>query len=167
MDAQETSSSLSTDLTSYLGAIDRFEKIIDAWQPEARAAVGFYREAIDALHREALRRLIGAINTDPAARQALRQSVDDAIVYAVLRYHGLLKPSIGERVEVALASVRPMLAEHGGDVELVRLDPPVAQLRFKGACDGCPASALTFHDAVMRAIQSACPEITEVTQSKR
>ncbi len=166
MGAQDTPSE-PTDLTAYLGEIDRFEKIIDAWQPEARAAVSFYRDAIDALHREALRRLIGAINADPAARHALRQSVDDDIVYAVLRYHGLLKPSITERLETALASVRPMLAEYCGDVELVRLDPPVAELRFTGTCDGCPASALTFHDAVQRAIQSACPEITEVIQAKR
>ena len=155
------------DLPDYLAEIDRFEKVVDAWDPEARATVGFYRAAIDALNREAFRRLIATLNANPDARPVLRQSVDDAVIYAVLRHHGLLKPSITERVESALASVRPMLAEHGGDVEIVRLDPPSIELRFSGACDGCPASALTFRDAVARAIQAGCPEITAVVQAAR
>ncbi len=59
-----------------------------------------------------------------------------------------------------------MLAAHGGDVELVRVDPPAIEVRFTGACDGCPASALTFHEGVKKAIAEACPEITEIRQVK-
>jgi Fe-S cluster biogenesis protein NfuA len=167
MDKPDLPSASRHDLPDYLAEIDRFEKIVDAWEPEARATVGFYREAIDALNREAFRRLISTLNANLDARPVLRHAVDDAVIYAVLRHHGLLKPSITERVEAALAGVRPMLAEHGGDVEIVRLDPPLVELRFSGACDGCPASALTFRDAVTRAIRSGCPEITDVIQAVR
>ena len=59
-----------------------------------------------------------------------------------------------------------MLASHGGDVELVKVTPPAVELRFIGACDGCPASALTFHAGVKKAVQDACPEITEIRQVK-
>jgi nitrite reductase/ring-hydroxylating ferredoxin subunit/Fe-S cluster biogenesis protein NfuA len=73
---------------------------------------------------------------------------------------------LSERVERALAGIRPMLASHGGDVELVKVAPPAIEVRFVGACDGCPASALTFHAGVKKAVEEACPEITEVLQVK-
>ena len=40
------------------------------------------------------------------------------------------------------------------------------EVRFVGACDGCPASALTFHAGVKKAVEDACPEITDVLQVK-
>ena len=38
--------------------------------------------------------------------------------------------SLTERVERALEGVRPMLASHGGDVELVKVEPPAIDVRF-------------------------------------
>ena len=101
---------------------------------------------------------------DGGGGAALREAATDEVVYAVLRHHGILKPSIAERVEAALESVRPVLAGHGGDVELVRVDPPAASIRFIGACESCPASALTIDAAVKTAVRAACPEITEIVQ---
>ncbi|TIU04817.1 MAG: hypothetical protein E5W44_27135, partial [Mesorhizobium sp.] len=85
---------------------------------------------------------------------------------AVLRHHNILKPSLRERVQAALDGVRPMLASHGGDVELVSVRPPSIEVRFTGACDGCPASALSFHAGVKKAVEEACPEITDILQVK-
>jgi nitrite reductase/ring-hydroxylating ferredoxin subunit len=59
-----------------------------------------------------------------------------------------------------------MLASHGGDVELVKVAPPQIEVRFVGACDGCPASQLTFHAGVKKAVEESCPEITDVLQVK-
>jgi Fe-S cluster biogenesis protein NfuA len=154
-------------LDDFRAAIDRFDEIIGGWEPETRATVRFHGDARDALQREALRRLISALNTEPAARAALRASLGDEVIYAVLRYHGLVKPSLDERIGTALAGIRPMLAEHNGDVELVRLEPPTVELRLTGACDHCPASMLTFHEAIARAVRDACPEITDVVHAKR
>jgi nitrite reductase/ring-hydroxylating ferredoxin subunit/Fe-S cluster biogenesis protein NfuA len=97
---------------------------------------------------------------------ALREAAGDEVVYAVLRRHGILKPSLFERVDQALGTVRPMLASHGGDAELVAVDGQRAEVRFLGACDGCPASALTFYAGVKKAIQEHVPEITEIRQAK-
>jgi nitrite reductase/ring-hydroxylating ferredoxin subunit/Fe-S cluster biogenesis protein NfuA len=121
---------------------------------------------VEAINGEALRRLVRALKSDPAALAAMKGAVADEVVYAVLRRHDIVKASLSERVEAALEGVRPMLASHGGDVELVRLAPPTVDVRFIGACDNCPASALTFHAGVQKAVQEACPEITEIRQIK-
>jgi nitrite reductase/ring-hydroxylating ferredoxin subunit/Fe-S cluster biogenesis protein NfuA len=111
--------------------------------------------------------MIAVLRADPLALGAMKDAVRDEIVYAVLRRHGLVKPSLQERVEAALDGVRPMLATHGGDVQLVRVVPPAAiEVRFTGACESCPASVTTFTLGVQKALADACPEITEVRQVK-
>jgi Fe-S cluster biogenesis protein NfuA/nitrite reductase/ring-hydroxylating ferredoxin subunit len=93
----------------------------------------------------------------------LRDAAADEVVYAVLRHHELLRPSLQERVEAALESVRPQLAAHGGDVELVAIEPPGAvSVRLLGSCDGCSAAGLTMKAGVEKAIQERCPEIVQV-----
>lgn len=154
------------DLARLLEQIERLEVIFADWDDTARHAAEAYRTAIEALHGEAIRRLVGALKSDPAAAAAMREAAGDEVVYAVLRRHNVIKPSIAERVEAALGSVRPMLASHGGDVELVKVAPPAIEVRFTGSCDGCAASALTFHAGVKKAVEDACPEITSIVQVK-
>lgn len=149
-----------------LGELERLETILHGWDDTRRETVEAYRRAIDALHAEALRRLIGVLRNDPTALAAMKQAASDEVVYAVLRHHGLVKPSLNERVEHALEQIRPMLASHGGNVDLVTVAPPTIEVCFTGACDGCAASALTFHAGVKKAVQDACPEITDVVQVK-
>jgi Fe-S cluster biogenesis protein NfuA/nitrite reductase/ring-hydroxylating ferredoxin subunit len=155
-----------TDLAEYLNDVEGLEAIFATWDETQRGAVEAYRRAIEALHGEALTRLVRALKSDPAALAAMKGAVSDEIVYAVLRKHQIIKASLAERVEVALAGIRPMLASHGGDVELLKVAPPKIEVRFVGACDGCPASALTFHEGVKKAVEEACPEITEIVQVK-
>ena len=154
------------DLAGLLGDIARLETIFETWDETPRAAVNAYRLALEAINGEALRRLVRTLKTDPAALSAMKSAVGDDVVYAVLRRHDIVKASLSERVEAALEGVRPMLASHGGDVELVKVAPPSIEVRFVGACDGCPASALTFHAGVKKAVETACPEITEILQVK-
>ncbi len=166
MSAPETALQNDRGLIDLLDDLARLETIFAGWEETPRRAVTAYGEAIEALHGEALRRLVAALKSDPAALAALKRAAGDEVVYAVLRRHNIVKPTIAERVETALQSVRPMLASHGGDVELVAIAPPAIELRFTGACDGCPASALTFHAGVKKAVQDACPEITEIREVK-
>ncbi len=154
------------DLAGLVGDIERLESIVASWDETPRSVVGAYKLAIESLNAEAFRRLIRALKTDPAALAAMQAAAKDEVVYALLRRYELLKPSLNERVEQALDSVRPMLKSHGGDVELVGVRPPSIEVRFKGACDSCPASTLTFHAGVKKAVQDVCPEITEIIQVK-
>jgi Fe-S cluster biogenesis protein NfuA len=76
--------------------------------------------------------------------------------------HGLHPDDVSARVETALARVRPVLETHGGDVELLDIDPAAGavRLRLLGSCDGCPSSSVTLQQAVETAIVEAAPEIT-------
>lgn len=166
MSAVDTISSDRNDIAHLAGDIERLEMIFSGWEETPRGAAMAYGRAIEALNGEALRRLVSALKRDPFALAAMKSAVSDEVVYAVLRRHSIIKPSISERVEAALEAIRPMLASHGGDVELVSVSPPAIEVRFTGSCDGCPASALTFHAGVKKAVEEACPEITEILQVK-
>ncbi len=97
-------------------------------------------------------------------RAMLERLAADDVVGSLLLVHGLHPESLEQRLADALASVRPLLAHHGGDVELLAIDPEVGavHLRLLGSCDGCPSSALTLRNAVERAIVDAAPEIVRI-----
>jgi Fe-S cluster biogenesis protein NfuA len=90
--------------------------------------------------------------------------VEDELVASLLLVHGLHPESLENRVEAALEAVRPFLAQHGGDVELLGLDEErgAVKLRLLGSCDGCPSSASTLQGAVEVAIVEAAPEIVRI-----
>ncbi len=67
-----------------------------------------------------------------------------------------------ERVEAALAEVRPVLQADGGDVHLVRIEGDTAFVAFAGACGTCPSATATLQEVVGRAVQAQCPEIRAV-----
>ncbi|MBI2550917.1 NifU family protein [Candidatus Uhrbacteria bacterium] len=69
-----------------------------------------------------------------------------------------------EQVEAVLEGIRPVLARHRGDVELVsaNLKTGRVELRLKGACDGCPFSQLTLKMGIEAALRDALPEVTDI-----
>lgn len=67
-----------------------------------------------------------------------------------------------EKVEGALAKVRPMLQRDGGNVELVDVQGTVVKVRLTGACHGCPMSQMTLKAGIEKVIKQEVPEITEV-----
>lgn len=154
-------------MASFIGELERLEGIFAGWDEDRRGAVGAYRAALEGMQREALRRLIRSLRGNPSALAALKEAATDEVVYAALRHHGLLKPSVNERVEAALAAVRPALASHGGDVRLVAVAPPRVEVELIGVCGDCAASTVTLRAGVERAIRDACPEIAEVVETGR
>ncbi|MCX5781343.1 MAG: NifU family protein [Elusimicrobia bacterium] len=68
-----------------------------------------------------------------------------------------------DKVEKAIAKIRPHLQMDGGDIELVDVSADgVVKVRLKGACSGCPMSALTMQNGVARVLKEEVPEIKEV-----
>jgi len=90
--------------------------------------------------------------------------VDDELLASLLVVQGLHPDSLYQRVETALTSVRPLLAQHGGDVELLGIDAALGavKLRLLGSCEGCPSSASTLRGAVEVAIAEAAPEVVRI-----
>jgi Fe-S cluster biogenesis protein NfuA len=94
----------------------------------------------------------------------LDELIRDELVASLLLVQGLHPETIDNRVEAALVKVRPFLAQHGGDVELLGIDEErgAVKLRLLGSCDGCPSSASTLRGAVEVAILEAAPEIVRI-----
>ena len=153
-----------TELEELVQEINRFEAIVTQWDESQRCVVAGLKRAIETLHKAALTRLIQ--NLKQESMSALRHAVDDEIVYAVLLYHELVKapqPSLQERIETALAEIRPHLKSHNGDVELVGIKPPdKVEVRLIGNCSHCPTSTLTLSHTVEQSIKNHCPEISQV-----
>lgn len=68
-----------------------------------------------------------------------------------------------EKVEAALARVRPMLQADGGDVELVEVtDNGIVKVRLTGRCKGCPMSQMTLKSGVERVVLKEVPQVKAV-----
>ena len=131
----------------------RLESIDD---PEARGAAEDLIGAMLELYGEGLERIFVALEAAPDVRDAL---AGDGVVASLLLIHGLYPVPLAERVEQALASVRPYMDSHGGGVELIRIVDGVAHLRLQGSCDGCPASASTMELAIREALDEQAPDL--------
>ncbi len=167
LDASTKAQSSEKTLEKLLQDIEVLQTVVASFEVRERNTVEALRRAIDALHKEAFSQLIRTLKASPEAMTALKLATNDEVVYSVLRHHNLIKPSLNERIEQALDSVRPMLQGHGGNVELVEVVlPSKAIVRLIGACSGCPASELTLSEGVEKAIKEYCPEITEIEKAK-
>ena len=68
-----------------------------------------------------------------------------------------------ERVQSVINLIRPAVQADGGDIELVDvLDGGVVQIRFHGACHGCPSSTMTLQMGIERNLREKVPEVTQV-----
>jgi len=67
-----------------------------------------------------------------------------------------------EKVEAALALIRPALQADGGDVELVEVEEGVVKLKLTGACAGCPVASMTLKQGIERVLKEQVPEVKEV-----
>lgn len=72
-------------------------------------------------------------------------------------------PSIHEKVQNVINLIRPAVQADGGDIELVNVTGEgVVQIRFHGACHGCPSSTMTLQMGIERNLKEKVPEITSV-----
>ena len=68
-----------------------------------------------------------------------------------------------ENVEKVLdEKVRPDLALHGGDIQVLELSDNVLKVRMLGHCSGCPSAELTMESLVDTALKEAFPQLKQV-----
>lgn len=168
VDEQAAHSESAAELARRADELARLETLAQGWEPGQQAVLSAIKTGIEELNAEAFRRLIRALKSDEAAVAALRRAVSDPLVYQVLLFHGVVKEPLESRVLRALSDVRPMLAQHGGDVELVAVKfPDTVEVRLVGSCQSCPSSGETLSEGVEKSIKALCPEITTVTRVSR
>jgi Fe-S cluster biogenesis protein NfuA len=145
---------------------DRIEALLDELhehaEPRSRQLADELLGLVTELYGAALSRIVELARQEHPA--LLEELVGDELLKSLLLVHGLHPESLGARLERALERARPLLASHGGGVELLEVDPcaGAVRLRLLGSCDGCPASAVTLRSAVERAIAEEAPEIVVV-----
>ena len=137
-----------------LGSLD------DIADPFAQQRVQELIGAVLELYGAGLDRILGVINDAGEPGLPIREALlEDGIVASLLLIHGLFPVPLEERVIEALDSVRPFLASHGGNVELLSVQDGVARLQLQGSCNGCPSSAATLEHALREAIDAAAPDL--------
>ena len=67
--------------------------------------------------------------------------------------------SMEEEVDDILASLRPMLIQDGGNVELVEVEDGVVKVRLVGACVSCSSSLMTLKMGIEKALKKAIPMV--------
>jgi Fe-S cluster biogenesis protein NfuA len=58
--------------------------------------------------------------------------------------------------------IRPALAQHGGNVEVVDVDNNILYVKFFGGCQGCSSSKATLKGGIEQLIKQHFPDIQEV-----
>lgn len=67
-----------------------------------------------------------------------------------------------ENVEKVLDErVRPGLADHGGDIQVMELTGGILKVRLLGQCSGCPSANLTMEELVNEELASAFPDLKQ------
>jgi Fe-S cluster biogenesis protein NfuA len=68
-----------------------------------------------------------------------------------------------QQVENALALIRPILQQDGGDIELVECSPEgVVLVRLQGHCKGCPHQQQTLKSLVEKTLVKMVDGVTKV-----
>jgi Fe-S cluster biogenesis protein NfuA len=69
-----------------------------------------------------------------------------------------------ERIEQSLDTLRPYIASHRGQVEVVDFDEAdgTLLLRLGGTCHGCSASSVTLKQGIEVRLKQAVPEVKVV-----
>lgn len=76
---------------------------------------------------------------------------------------GCGEKSFEAKVAEVIESIRPMLQNDGGDIELVGVDPDnTVRVRLQGACKGCPGAQMTLKMGVERLLKQRIEEVKEV-----
>lgn len=112
------------------------------------------------LYREGLARIMATLaDADTALPARLAR---DEVVSHLLLLHGLHPAEVESRVRQALAEVRPHLASHGGDAELIGVADGVARLRLLGRCAAHAPEAAELRAAIEAALERRAPDLLGV-----
>jgi len=112
----------------------------------------FYtEEELDALERENPRAALRIAREQALLRKQMAQAVPA----------GARLPS-EEEIRETLLEARQILMRDGGDLEFVSLEAGVLTVRLKGACAGCPRSALDLKNVVEALVRGRFPAVREL-----
>lgn len=151
---------------------ERAERLLEHPDPAVRDDAAEVLDWIDAYHREGLGRLVEMVR-QWRGEIFLEQAALDPVVGELLATYSLGvdvdAAAIERTVQAALDEVRPYVASHGGDLEVLSVEDGVVGLRMHGNCDGCTAAGDTIANRIEAALREHWidfrrVEVTEATQ---
>jgi Fe-S cluster biogenesis protein NfuA len=152
--------SLQEKLTRVESLIHQAEEIEDE---DVRAQVQELVQHLLDYHGAGLAKMVEhAARLGDDGRELLTAWSRDELVSSLLLLYGLHPADLETRVLGALDKVRPVLASHGGNVELLGVDEGVVRLRLQGSCHGCPSSTVTLRLTIEEAIYAAAPDVAGI-----
>lgn len=144
-------------LDSLLQEVDRIA------DPAARQTMAGIIQGMMDFHGAALRSMMDRLaQAGDSGRALIDDLARDELAASLLLLYDLHPQDMATRVEAALANVRPYLASHGGNVELLGIDDGVVRLAMQGSCHGCPSSAATLKTTVEQAIYDMAPDAADI-----
>ena len=70
-----------------------------------------------------------------------------------------------DKIEDALAEIRPFVESDGGDINFIELtDDWIVKVKLIGACSSCNISMMTLKNGVEVVVKKAVPEVKEVVE---
>ena len=75
-----------------------------------------------------------------------------------------LDPISEKIVELLETRIRPAVAQDGGDIVFDSFIDGVVYVKMRGACSGCPSSAITLKTGIENMLKFYVPEVREVQQ---
>lgn len=140
------------DLDDLLERLELLLNDLEAADEPIRTYVFEFLDGIDSLHRRALTRLGDELGPDGIAELS---AADPAIAWLFDAYAvGIDEKAAADR---ALDRVRPYIASHGGEIELLDASGGVVRVRLSGSCSGCTASQATLSEGVEAALREHLP----------
>lgn len=74
-----------------------------------------------------------------------------------------MNASTQNQIETVLEKeIRPILADHQGDVEIVDYQDHILRIRLTGKCSGCPSAQLTTEELIGTKIRESIDDIQDI-----
>ncbi len=127
--------------------------------PEVREKVLELLQAVDALHRAGLVRLAHFLQEHGAL---IDQAAADPVVRNLFLLYDLIPPDARLQAAAILEDARAYVQSHGGDIEILDVEGGIVHLRLLGACQECPASAITLQQNIHTALQNGLPGFQKI-----
>lgn len=161
MTATAQSNEFRTTMRQLDELLQDVETIID---PAARAKTGRIIQGLMEFHGAGLAAIFERLGqAGEAGRSVIDDLTHDELAGNLLLLYGLHPLGLETRVKAALEKVRPYLASHGGNVELLGIsEEGVVRLAMQGSCHGCPSSAVTMKTTIEQAIYDNAPDVTAI-----
>jgi Fe-S cluster biogenesis protein NfuA len=159
----------------HAGGVRRFASVAEAAGSPLAAAI-FALPGVEVAEVIVSGNLVTVAKRGPAPWQALGKAVGQAIRAALASGEPAVAPrptaapaggddddGLYERVAQLFDSqVNPMVARHGGRVELIDVQDAVVMLRMAGGCQGCGMADVTLRQGIEAMLQQHLPEVKGV-----